>query len=88
MTFQNDNEITAPAVEDFVVVRQFSACGPCLSLGKLLRSTPRFRVFNEWRGGGDFTGRERRIACASVHLDPCPSCTDHPQTQYPNGYMD
>ncbi len=88
MTFANDNELPVSAALKVVVVRQFSPCGPCLTLGKLVRSTERFRVFTEWQGRADFTGRERRIACESVHLAPCPSCTDHPGTQYPNGYID
>lgn len=87
MTLTNDNHVAA-GTPVRIVVRRFSACGPCLTEGEWVRSTPRFHVFREWRGGGDFTGRERRLACEAVHLEPCPSCRDHGQTQYPNGYMD
>jgi hypothetical protein len=74
------------------IVREFSAVGPCLTLGKLVRETPRFWVFNEWRGGDHYADKEKRISkrtpehYSGSHVEPCPSCRDHPRTQYPNGY--
>jgi len=69
------------------IVRKFSAIGPCLQQGKLLRETAKFYVFAEWQGGDRYEG-ERRIAKDSVHIEPCRSCRDHEHTSYPNGYMD
>lgn len=80
--------------EQTKTVREFSKAGPCLALGRLVRETKQFYVFNPWRGGDKYEDRERRITkrtekrWSGAHVDPCPSCRDHPQTQYPNGYMD
>ena len=86
----NDNvaAVAAPPPPARIVVRRFSPYGPCLTEGQFIRRTARFVVFTEWRGGDDFTGREKRLACESVHTEPCRSCTDHPQTAYQHGYMD
>jgi len=75
------------------IVRQFSRCGPCLTLGKLVKETPGFFVYDEWQGGDRFEGRKRVAKpregrWSGNHIEPCSSCRDHPQTQYPNGYMD
>ena len=78
---------TAPQQES-VIVRRFSPCGPCLTEGKLVRATAKFYVFRERTGSDRFEGRERRLAKDSAHIEPCCSCTDHPSTVYPNGYMD
>jgi hypothetical protein len=67
-------------------VRQFSPCGPCLTLGTLTKDLPKSYRFNDHYGR---TGIVRKGEFWSkVHIEPCPSCLDHPQTQYPNGYMD
>jgi hypothetical protein len=63
-------------------VRQFSAAGPCLTLGALVRETEQFYVYTPNHG------RERRVGKGAVHIEPCSSCRDHPRTQYPHGYMD
>lgn len=87
MTPANDN--AAPPK----TVRSFSAVGPCLKLGRLVRETPLFYVFNEWRGGDRYAERESRVAkrtparYSGAHVEPCRSCRDHPETQYPEGYM-
>ena len=85
----NSNTAKAPPPPpDRIIVRRFSTCGQCLSECEFVRQTARFVVFNTWKGGDDYTGKQRRVACNAVHLQPCPSCRDHSRTQYPNGYMD
>ena len=81
-------ETQTPPAQDRVIVRRFSPCGPCLTEGKLVKSTARFYVYREWTGMDRFDGRERRVAKHSAHIEPCCSCTDHPSTVYPHGYMD
>lgn len=81
----NSNTPPAPAA---LIVRRFSAYGPCLTEGEFVKRTARYVVFNTWKGGRDYTGPQRRVACDAVHVEPCPSCADHPRTQYPHGYMD
>ena len=44
--------------------------------------------------GPDAVMVEKKIAkrtsarYSAAHVEPCRSCEDHPQTTYPNGYMD
>lgn len=64
-------------------VRKFSPAGPCLTQGELVRETTKFLVIRD-----RYTGKVRRMAKDRVHTEPCHSCTDHPQTSYPYGYMD
>jgi hypothetical protein len=71
-------------------LRDFSPIGPCLPQGEITRETPTMIVVAERHGG-----KERRIMKAGqrwrarlLHVAPCPSCTDHPRTQYPRGYED
>jgi hypothetical protein len=72
-------------------VRQFSACGPCIPQGKLVRETAKFYVVRDSERGD---GREFKLMKRTAeryspnHVEPCPSCQDHAKTQYPNGYMD
>ena len=75
------------------IVREFSVCGPCLTLGRLVKETDKFYVFDEWHGGSNFYGRKRIRKrtpehYSGAHVEPCPSCRDHHKTQYPHGYMD
>jgi hypothetical protein len=76
------------------IVREFSPVGPCLTLGRLVKETPQFYVFNKWRGGESYAEGETRIRkrtaahYSRAHIEPCHSCRDHAKTQYPNGYMD
>lgn len=75
------------------IVRAFSTCGPCLTLGRLTHETDQFYCYEEWRGGDLYEGKKRvRKRTSSrysrAHVEPCSSCRDHPKTQYPNGYMD
>ena len=70
-------------------VRNFSSCGPCIVQGDLVRETAQFYVFTD-----KYNGKERKLAkrlsnrYSGAHIEPCHSCRDHAQTQYPNGYMD
>jgi hypothetical protein len=76
------------------IVREFSAAGPCLTTGKLVRETANFYVYLPWHGGERYGPEEKRIArkrpghYSAAHVEPCNSCRDHARTQYPNGYMD
>jgi hypothetical protein len=75
------------------IVRAFSSAGPCLTLGRLTKETANFFCFEEWRGGDVYVGAKKVAKplpgrWTSAHVDACPSCRDHAQTQYPNGYMD
>ena len=76
------------------IVREFSPCGPCLTLGKLVKTTPQFYCYAEWHGGEVFGPRVRKVKRPDVngytpaHIEPCRSCRDHKATQYPYGYMD
>lgn len=76
-------------------VRKFSMAGPCITLGKLIRETPRFYCYQP-RFSGYFASNEPDMAekkvgkdkYQMVHVIPCVSCRDHASTQYPNGYED
>lgn len=91
MIAANDN--VKPAA---LIVRAFSPCGPCLTLGKLTKNTAQFHCYEEWQGGDRFEGakkvrrdlRAQGGRYSNAHTEPCPSCRDHVKTQYPNGYMD
>lgn len=71
-----------------VIVREFSAAGPCLTIGMLVRETANFYVYLEWKGGDRYGNEERLISKPKTHIEPCHSCRDHAQSSYPNGYMD
>jgi hypothetical protein len=71
-----------------VLVREFSPCGPCLTLGTLIHRTEKTVIFRD-----RYTGKRGRrggwkVEGGYIHLEPCSSCRDHAATQYPNGYMD
>lgn len=71
-------------------LREFSAAGPCLTYkyGEVVGETPKFWVYRARSNGyGEEVGT-RRVKKSSVHTEPCLSCTDHPETHYPYGYMD
>ena len=73
-------------------VREFSPAGPCLKLGEFVRRTAKTIIYREWLGGENF-GDEHRVGGWKVqgdyiHTKPCRPCRDHPETSYPNGYMD
>src|SRR5688500_6283128 len=63
-------------------VNFFSSVGPCINgtLVKINRTKARIDM-----GGGNLTDEYHGM----IHKPgTCPSCTSHPRTQYPNGYMD
>jgi hypothetical protein len=76
------------------IVRSFSPYGPCLTLGRLTKTTAQFYCYDEWRGGDKYEGAKkvRRPDVGGhysrAHIEPCYSCRDHAKTNYPNGYMD
>lgn len=75
------------------IVREFSPAGPCLTLGRLTKETPQFWCYEEWKGGDRYEGAKRiakrtETRYSRAHIEPCQSCRDHPQTQYPRGYED
>lgn len=63
-------------------VRVFSPCGPCITMGELIRKTESFFIY---RDRHDY---ERRISCTKAHVEPCRCCRDHTETIYPHGYTD
>jgi hypothetical protein len=65
-------------------VRVWSMAGPCLPalLVRVNRTTATVRI------GIVGEGSEQKVPLGRVHAEPCSSCTDHPETNYPNGYMD
>jgi len=72
------------------LVREFSRCGPCIVLGKLVKETAQFYVFEPDYGRSSQTRIRKRTEAhySPAHVEPCPSCRDHARTQYPDGYMD
>jgi hypothetical protein len=65
-------------------LRTFSAIGPCITEGELVGETAKFWLYKQAWGDG----KVRKMKKGRPHIEPCGSCRDHPQTQYPNGYMD
>jgi hypothetical protein len=81
------------------LVREFSAAGPCLTLGRFVKRTSKFIMYNQWQGGDSFSPTVSRVGGYKVqvredgreglvHTSPCRSCRDHSETMYPHGYMD
>ena len=61
-------------------VRELSVAGPCTTLGLVLRETDRSISYRDRHGTLKFISRRW-----AVHTEPCPSCSDHPKTTYPDG---
>jgi hypothetical protein len=77
----------SPAVvaKPSVIVREFSGVGPCLTLGRLTKTTSQFYFYEEWKGEARYEGVKRiRIngegRYSPAHIVPCPSCGDHAKT--------
>ncbi len=75
-----------------ITVREFSPAGPCLTLGEFVKRSPKFIFYRERLGGDRYAGRVSRVGgwkvtgADYIHIEPCRSCRDHPETSYPNGY--
>ena len=69
-------------------VRKFSAAGPCITLGELVKETAAFYVYKPRFREDGTTRRVGKDRHGLTHTEPCSSCRDHSRTQYPNGYMD
>lgn len=79
------NEVCPACFAGLPEVRIFSVCGPCLTGYRLVRWNGKTASV-AWQNGSNLViDRERRGA---VHLRACPSCTDHPRSQYRDGYLD
>jgi hypothetical protein len=61
-------------------VRFFSTAGPCLPATVVRVNRTTYTL--------NFYGSKQYERHSRVHVEPCPSCTDHARTQYPHGYMD
>lgn len=68
-------------------VREFSAAGPCIVLGELVKRTESTVTFRNRDGKIERRGGWR-VERGMVHLEPCNCCRDHAGTQYPHGYQD
>jgi hypothetical protein len=68
-------------------VREFSRCGPCITLGELVERTAKTIKFRTRDGKIERRGGYR-LERGLIHTEPCHSCMDSPNTQYPNGYWD
>ena len=66
-------------------VREFSAIGPCISLGEVIKQTPATVTFRE-RDGSIGRRGGYRLKAGLIHVIACRSCRDHAESQYPNGY--
>lgn len=70
-----------------VIVREFSAAGPCIPLGPLVKRTATTVSYHATMHGGEIERRGGyRLQCGLIHTEPCSSCRDHERTQYPRGY--
>lgn len=68
-------------------VRDFSAAGPCIAEGVIIRETPTMLEIEERSGSRRrIFKRGQRWSAGLLHVEPCRSCRDHANTQYPNGY--
>jgi hypothetical protein len=80
----------SPAVvtEPSVLVREFSGDGPCLTLGRLTKTTSQFYFYEEWKGEARYEGVKRiringKDRYSPAHIVPCPSCRDHAEAGIP-----
>lgn len=69
-------------------VREFSRCGPCITLGQLIKETAHFYVYDAGYEGAKRIRKETSHHYSGAHIEPCRSCRDHGETHYPEGYMD
>lgn len=71
-------------------LREFSPVGPCITLGKVLRITPKGVTYIDSHGRAKRRGGRawKEDGSGLLHIQPCRSCADHTNSQYPHGYMD
>ena len=79
------HELCRECFERLEPVRVGSASGPCLQFYRRVRNN-RTSVTVAFPDGDGFT--VTHVGKLIVHTEPCSCCTDHPKTQYPDGYMD
>jgi hypothetical protein len=60
-------------------VRESSVTGPCVTLGLALGETGRRISYRDRHGTTRFVSKRW-----AVHIEPCPACSDHPKTKYPD----
>ena len=73
------------------IVREILMRGPCLKRGVLLRETSKFYVYAidaDVKVADLDELTQKRILKSKVHIEPCNSCTDHPETKYPKAFVD
>lgn len=70
------------APDDAPTVREFSVYGPCLTRGRLVRETAKFYVVETREGDNE------RLSKRGLHIEPCRSCRDHPESHYRDGFWD
>jgi hypothetical protein len=73
------------------IVRKSYSNGPCIFQGILIRETPKFYVFAvnaHARDGLLESFPQQKLSKDNAHIEPCKRCTDHPQTDYPMGFLD
>ncbi len=76
--------ITKEQFEKLPRIRVFSSAGPCLRLYRLVKRNKKTATVAYKNGDSIDT---KRVSLVYVHTEPCRCCTDHPDTMYPDGYM-
>jgi hypothetical protein len=70
-------------------LRDFSAAGPCTTLGEVIAEEYGYWLIQERDGSRRRVMKHNaRVKHGLIHAEPCCSCRDHSATQYPEGYMD
>jgi hypothetical protein len=76
---------------ELTLLREFSAAGPCIRMGGILREDKNWWYIVPLNGEirvSKISKHSRKAQNGSVHAEACRSCRDHAETQYPEGYMD
>jgi hypothetical protein len=66
------------------IVRISYPAGPCLTDRRLVRRNSKTCTV-AFRSGSSI--ETERVKSFRVHTEPCPCCMDHPETCYPDGYL-
>ena len=70
-------------------LREFNMAGPCIYLGDIVSNTSKAWKIIERSWPNETVKKLKRskaAKCGLIHDEPCRSCIDHPESQYPNGY--